>query len=153
MYLFGDSPVTDLAFFDQLGHRLRHGLRLYLRIDPVLIVEIDVIRPQSPETLLDAVADGFRSAVELKRPVLIVADAHLCGDDHLIPNAPERFPDDLFIVGNASVGVYTGISFRRVKKSYPISYALRSAFLASPFSIGSPDAQENPMQPSPTGFT
>ena len=82
---FGDSPVTDFSFPNQLRHGFRNGLRLHLRIDPVLIVQIDVIRSQPFQAFLHALPDDLRAAVHPQGEILIVVDSHLCGDHHLIP--------------------------------------------------------------------
>ena len=45
----GEADVADLAFSDQLGQGADRLLDGSVRIHPVLVVEVDVIRTKSPQ--------------------------------------------------------------------------------------------------------
>jgi hypothetical protein len=44
-----ESDVTDLAFLDQLGHCADGLLDRHVRVDAVLVVEVDVVGSEPPE--------------------------------------------------------------------------------------------------------
>ena len=39
-----NSPASDLTFFYQVGHHFGHFFRSHLRIDTVLIIQVDIAR-------------------------------------------------------------------------------------------------------------
>jgi hypothetical protein len=41
--------MLDLPLLDQLLHRPRHVLDQHVRIDPVLVIEVDRLDPKSPQ--------------------------------------------------------------------------------------------------------
>jgi len=60
-----DNPdVADLAFRDELGQSTDGPIDGRVRIDPVLVVQVDVVGAQPLEGTLDCDADVRRAAVE-----------------------------------------------------------------------------------------
>jgi hypothetical protein len=60
----GQSEVTDLARAYQLGHRADGVLDRRVRVDPMLVVQVDVVSAQARQRALDGGADVGRGAVE-----------------------------------------------------------------------------------------
>lgn len=61
---FGQAEPQHLAFGDQVLHRSGHILHRHVGIDPMLVVEIDMIGAQALEAALDGAADLRRPAVD-----------------------------------------------------------------------------------------
>ena len=59
----GQTDVADLPFGDQLGQSADGFLDRGARVDPVLVVEVDVVGPEALEGTLDRDADALRAAV------------------------------------------------------------------------------------------
>ena len=67
-------------------------------IHPVLVVEIDVVRAQSPERSFDGGADVGRAAVEMAGATAGVRDhAELRGQHDLVTSFLDRLPDQLLV--------------------------------------------------------
>ena len=64
--LASDRPrYRTLPCCDQLGHRADGVLDRHLRVDPVLVVEVDHVDPQPAQAGLDPGADVLRPAVDV----------------------------------------------------------------------------------------
>jgi hypothetical protein len=86
----GHTEVQNLSFFDQLLHRPHHFLDRYLRVDAMLVKQVDTIGFQPFEGGFDDGLDGLWTAVQtLAWHTLFKAE--LCGDDHLIPDWRQCF--------------------------------------------------------------
>ena len=80
-----------IEFLDRAGHVLdRH-----LRVDAVLVVEIDAVGPEALQRVLDHLLDVLRPAVEAARPSM--SKPNLVAIDDLVAERRERFADELFV--------------------------------------------------------
>ena len=61
---FGHAEMPDLALMDQLLDRTGDILDGHVGIDSMLIEEVDAIRPQALQGLLDNQADAPRAAIK-----------------------------------------------------------------------------------------
>src|SRR5437588_12863627 len=61
---FAQSDVAHLPVLDELAHRSYCLLDRHVRIDPVLVVEVDVVGPQAPQRAVDRLPDVVRRTVE-----------------------------------------------------------------------------------------
>ena len=50
---FRNTPVEDFAFTNQVGHHTCHLFRRNLRVDTVLVIEVDAVSTQTAERFLD----------------------------------------------------------------------------------------------------
>jgi hypothetical protein len=105
---FGKAEVLDLAFLDQLLHRGGNVFDRHVRINAVLIEEIDAVGLQALERGLGDLPDVLRPAVKAR---LCVSgfEAELGGDHDLITEWGEGFADEL-LVGERTV------SFRGIEE-------------------------------------
>lgn len=58
---FRNTPVEDFALTNQVGHHTCHFFRRNLRVDTVLVIEVDAVGMQAVERFLDRAADGRRT--------------------------------------------------------------------------------------------
>ena len=63
---FGEAEVPDLALLNQLLHRSSHVFDRHLRIDTVLVEQIDHVGLEPPERRLGDLLDVLRPAVEAR---------------------------------------------------------------------------------------
>ena len=63
----GQSDVADLALAYQVGHRPDGVLDRGVRVDPVLVVQVDVVSAEALQGALDGGADVGRGAVDRRR--------------------------------------------------------------------------------------
>ena len=93
------ADVADLAFADQIRHRAHDVFDRHLRIDPVLIIKIDLLHAQAPQAALDGAPDILGAAADAARRRIrrIAQDAELGGQEHLLPFAFDRFPHQRFV--------------------------------------------------------
>ena len=109
--------MLDLALANQILHGAGDVLDRHVRVDAVLIEQIDPIGLESlqrrvgdlPNVLGPAVQPGLLAALEL--------EAEFRRNHHLIANRAERFADDLFIRERA-VG-FGGIEERDATRQPP----------------------------------
>ena len=59
------ADVAHLALFDELGHRSDRFLDLHVRVDAVLVEEVDVIGAEALQRALDRAAHVVGRAVDL----------------------------------------------------------------------------------------
>jgi hypothetical protein len=91
-----ETPVQDLAFHHQVLDGPSHVLNGNLRIDPVLVQEIDAIGPQAFQHSLDGLLDVGRSAVEPRTThagFKINVPAKLGGDHDLVTERGHAFTE------------------------------------------------------------
>ena len=82
----GQADVQNPALGDQVGQRTDGLFDRGVRVDPVLVIEIDVIGVQTLQGALDCGTDVGRSAVGDAGPASGMRhQSELGGDDHLIP--------------------------------------------------------------------
>ena len=95
---FGEAEVLDLAFLDQVLHRPRHLFDRHVRVDAVLVVEVDGLDPEPLERALGHLLDVLGPAVQA--PLLPVGTelvAELGGDHDLVPDGGQRFAHELLV--------------------------------------------------------
>src|SRR5579862_9124848 len=87
---------------DQLPDRSRHVLDGHVRIDTMLVEQIDSIGAQPLEYRIDHFTNVLRSTIEtIARAVGIDAPSELRGDEHLITKGRERFAHQFLIYERA----------------------------------------------------
>jgi hypothetical protein len=90
--------VPDLALGHQLGQRAHGVLDRRVGIDPVLVVQVNVVGAEPLERALHGRADVGRAAVEMPRALARVRDhAELGGQHDLVALAPQRLPDQFLV--------------------------------------------------------
>jgi len=95
---FRKSEVPDLAFLNQILNRSRHVFDWHLRINAMLIEEIDVVGLQSLERRFGNLLDVLRPAIGADLlPVGIKFETELGGHHYLIANGSQRFAHQLFV--------------------------------------------------------
>ena len=95
--------MADLALGDQLGHRADGVLDRGVRVDPMLVVEVDVVSAQALQGALDGGADVRRAAVDGAGSAFGVRhQAELRRHHHLVTAAPDG-PPDQFLVEEGAV--------------------------------------------------
>ena len=105
---FGQAEVLHLALLNQFLHRARHVFDGHVRVNPMLIEQINRLDLEPLERAFDGLLDVLRPAVQARRTGPIVAAAQiepeLRGDDHLLAERSERFADE-FLVGERAVNL------------------------------------------------
>ena len=99
----GQADVADLALGDEFGEGADGVFDRRLRVDPVLVVEVDVVGAEPLERALDRGADVRRAAVEVAGAAAGVRDdSELRRQHHVVAAALDRAADE-FLVGEGSV--------------------------------------------------
>ena len=94
----GQADVADLALGDQLGQRADGVLDRRAGIDPVLVIQVDVVGAEPLQRPFDCGADVGRAAVEDAGAATGVRDdAELCRHHHLVAPALDGPPYDLLV--------------------------------------------------------
>ena len=112
------SPASDRPKYRTLpartrsADRARHVLDGNMRIDPVLVQQVDVVCLRAPQERLDCTADVVRTAVGARDFAVFDAKAELGGDHRLLAAALERPADQFFVAKRA-------VDFRGVEKIQP----------------------------------
>src|SRR5438477_319 len=94
---FGHAEVLHLALRNQFLDRARHVLDRDVRVDPMLIIEIHDVRPETLQRSLDALLDALGAAVLDLLPAGITSDPELRGDHHLSAHRRQRLANELFV--------------------------------------------------------
>ena len=94
----GEAEVPDLARLDQLLHGTGHVLDRHLRVDAVLVEEVDRVRPEPLERGVDAAPDRLGATVKTGDLPVLVGESELRGDHDLVADGLERLADELLIV-------------------------------------------------------
>ena len=98
----GQADVADLALGDQLGQSADGLLDGGVRVDPVLVVQVDVVGAEPLQGALDRGADVRRAAVEDAGAATGVRDeAELRRHHHLVAAALDGPADQLLVVEGA----------------------------------------------------
>ena len=113
-------------------------------VDPVLVVEVDVVGAETPERALNGGADIGRTAVEMARAVPGVRDhAELRGEHDLVTTTLDRLADQLLIGEGA-------VDLGGVDEGDPETSARWMVRIDSASSVPAPvNAVDIPMAPSP----
>ena len=94
----GQTDVADLALRDQLRQRTDGLFDRRLRVDAVLVVEVDVVGVESPQRSFYGDPDVRGRAVEVSRAAVDVRDhAELGGQNDLVAPTPQSAPDQLLV--------------------------------------------------------
>src|SRR6266851_6750746 len=105
----GQTEVAGFARFDEVCHRADGLLDRDLRIDAMLIVEIDDVDLQPLQTRVALLEDILSIAAHAEK--LVVRTAHIAElrcDHHVLAPAGYRFSDQLLV---AAVAVHAGGNF------------------------------------------
>ena len=101
---FRKAEVLDLALLNQLLHRSRHVFDRHVRVNPVLIEQIDGIDLEPLERALDGLLDVLRPAVQARRTlhtarieIRIEVEPEFGGDHHLLAERSEGFAHEFFV--------------------------------------------------------
>ena len=117
----GETEVQDFTFLDEVLDCTGDILDRHVRIDPMLIVEINMIGPEPLEGCLDDPLDTLRSAVEADRAVN--RKTELGGDQNLVADRGEGLAHELLVcVGAVDFGCIEECDtpvVRRAKGSMP----------------------------------
>ena len=103
--------MLDLALANEILDRACDIFYRNLRVDTVLIEEIDPIGPETFQRRLRDLADVRGAAVEACLLPVLDLEAELRGDDDLIANRGECFADNVFVRKRA-------VHFRRVEEGH-----------------------------------
>src|SRR6184192_3127144 len=82
---------------DQFLDRSRHVFDRHVRVDTVLIIEIQDVCPEPFQRTLNALFDALGPAVLDLLPAGITSDPELGGDHHLSAYWRQRLPNELFV--------------------------------------------------------
>ena len=102
----GQAEVANLAGLHQPGHRADRVLDRHIRVDAVLVEEVDVVRAEALERGLADAPDVFRAAVQTRDPSGgIDAKAELGRDDDTLAVGAEGAPQQPLVgVGPVDLG-------------------------------------------------
>src|SRR5436190_8133171 len=97
---FREPDMADFAFLHELRHCAYGLFNWRIRIDAMLVVQVDTVYTEAPQTSLARFANVFRLAVYTPHLWVgwIANNAEFCGDHNLIALAFDGFPDQ-FLVG------------------------------------------------------
>jgi hypothetical protein len=103
--------MAHFAGLDEVLDRARDVLDRHVRVHPMLVEEVDDIRPQPLQRRIGNLPDVIRPAVD---PTVISGcridpETELRRDDHLLAQGREGFADELFVHEGA-------VDFRRVEE-------------------------------------
>ena len=94
--------MLDLAAGDKVLHRAGDFLDRNVRIDPVLIEEIESVNPQTLQRVLGHLADVCGAAVEPTRAVRTEVETELRGDGDVFSERLQCLADE-FLVGERAI--------------------------------------------------
>ena len=94
---FREPEMLDLALANQVLHRTRDVFDRNVRVDAMLVEQVDAIRPKSLQRRVGDGANLRRMAVEPRHLAVLDVEAELGGDRDLIADGLERFADDILI--------------------------------------------------------
>jgi hypothetical protein len=92
------SEGADLALLDQALHRADGLLDRHVRVDAVLVIEIDDLQAKTLQARLAGLHDVLGTAVDSLLAVGALGLAELGCDDDLVAPALERAPEQLLVV-------------------------------------------------------
>ena len=104
--------MFDLTHLDQVLNRARHVFNRNVGINPVLVIQVDGVNPQSLEGALDSLLDVLRSGIQPAPPGFVLGPGRpteLRCDHHSAPEGSEGLADQFL------VRVWT-VNFGRIEK-------------------------------------
>src|SRR5437762_13748601 len=117
---FGQTEITHLAGANQLRHRAYGFVDGCLRIDPMLIIEIDAINAEPAQARFARLLHIHRFPVNPAKPwrIRVAQDSELCRDNHAMAFVANAASEQMFIrVRTINVG---GIEKRKPDVDYEI---------------------------------
>ena len=125
---FRQSPMQHLAFPNQFTHSFGHRFNRHIRVNPMLVIEVDVVRTQTTQRTFHRFTDCFGTAGQTdgtRRRIQIgclgQVITKLGGDDNLVPDRLQRLPYHVLIL---AIAIYLG----GIKESHPQIYCLAYRF-------------------------
>jgi hypothetical protein len=94
---FRQPEVFDLAFLNQTLHRSRHVLDRHVRVDAVLIEQVDRLDLETPERSLGDLFDVGWPAIQTALLPSFEREPELGRDHHMVTLRSERFAHELFV--------------------------------------------------------
>ena len=96
---FGEAEALHLPFRDQIPHGARDLLDRHVRVDAVLVEQVDRLDPQPLERALRRPADVLRAAIQATGwlPALVVCEPELRRDGNLAAERGERFAEERLV--------------------------------------------------------
>jgi hypothetical protein len=137
--------VLDLPCLDQRRHRTDRFLDRRVRVDAVLVIEVDVLDVQALQRRIDRGAHVLGAAVDRARSVVEPAVAELRGEHVLVAPAGDRASDQF----SFAPWPYTSAVSRKVSPSS----SARWIVAIDSWSSVDPYHADIPMQPSPCSET
>jgi hypothetical protein len=89
--------VRDLAGGDELLDRAGDLLERHVGVDTVLVEQVDALRAQPAQGVLDCRLDVLRPAVQPGRATAVEGEPELGGDDDLLADRSQCLADKLFV--------------------------------------------------------
>src|SRR5215213_2248771 len=93
---FREAEVPDLTLLDELLHRAGDVFNGHVRVDAMLVEEVDAVGLQAPERLFGDPTDPLGPAVEARLRIGVL-EAELRRDHDLVPERSERLAHDLLV--------------------------------------------------------
>lgn len=92
--------MLDLTLGDEVANRAGHVLDRYVRIDPMLVQQVDGFDAEPLQGAFDGLANVLRPAVHSANASRLRVDveAELRRDHDVVTERAQRFPDHLFIL-------------------------------------------------------
>jgi hypothetical protein len=102
----GQAEVADLACVDEFLDGAGDLLDRHLRVDAVLVEQVDGVGAEPPEGAVDGAADVLGIAGQSGLAALLVErEAELGGDDDLVAHGREGFADEFLVaIGAVDLG-------------------------------------------------
>ena len=101
---FGKTEVLDLALLNQFLHRTSHVFDGHIRINPMLVQQVDHIDLEPLERALGGLFDVLRPAVQARGALhpagielRIEVEPELGGDHHLLADRSKGLTDEFFV--------------------------------------------------------
>ena len=127
----GQADEADLALSDQLGQGADGVLDGRVRVDPVLVVQVDVVGAEPLQGTLDRDADVRRAAIEDAGAATGVRDEAELRRQHDLVAAALDGPADEFLVAEGAVD-FGGVEVRDAQVHRPVDGANRLGVAAFP---------------------
>ncbi len=99
-----DAEIPNLAGFDQLAECAPGLFDRHRRVDPVLVVEVDVIDAEPGQTGVARRSQVVRFPVDGPGAVVVALVAELGGQHHLVPAAGDGLADQ-FLVDEGAIDI------------------------------------------------
>ena len=99
----GHTEMPDLARGDELLDRAGHVLDRHVRVDPMLVEQVDEVEAEPLQRGVGHASDILGPAVHAVRLAVGKGEAELGSDHHAVAHGLERFADNL-LVGERAVG-------------------------------------------------